>query len=198
MPVINDAQAALLAEMWRGAATGKRDAILLTLGTGVGGAIACNGRLLTGQIGRAGHVGHISLNPAGSKDIVNTPGSLEDAIGGHTVSRRSNGRFASSEALVKAYRAGDAGAREIWLESVRALAAAIASLINVIDPQIVIIGGGIASAGNALFEPLNRCLDCFEWRPHGAGVPIVAAELGEFAGAIARGSKCDVAGEEGI
>lgn len=184
VPIINDAHAALLAEMWHGAAAGKRDAILLTLGTGVGGAIASDGRLLTGQIGRAGHMGHISLNPAGPNDIVNTPGSLEDAIGDHTVFRRSHGRFTTSEALVDAYRAGDAGAREVWLESVRALAAAIASLINVVDPQVVIIGGGIAAAGKALFEPLSGYLDRFEWRPHGIAVPVVAAELGEFAGAI--------------
>ena len=76
VPVINDAHAALIGESWLGAAIGNRNAILLTLGTGVGGAILCDGRLLRGHIGRAGHLGHVSLDPDGPGDIVRTPGSL--------------------------------------------------------------------------------------------------------------------------
>lgn len=184
VPVLNDAHAALVAELWRGAAAGARNAVLLTLGTGVGGGIVCDDRLLRGHLGRAGHLGHLSLDPDGSRDIVNTPGSLEDAIGDHTVHARSGGRFASTAALVTAHRAGDADASRVWLRSVKILAAAVASIINAVDPELFLIGGGIAQAGPALFDPLNRFLDDYEWRPGGARVRIIPAALGDYAGAL--------------
>lgn len=182
--VLNDAQEALLGEIWLGAARGARNAILLTLGTGVGGGIVCDGHLLRGHIGRAGHIGHISLNPEGEKDIVNTPGSLEEAIGDCSVEQRSGGRFHSTYDLVEAHRAGDAEATKIWLRSVKYLAAGIVSLVNTIDPETVIVGGGItAGSGKLLFEPLQKFMDEWEWRPTGSAVKIVPAKLGEYAGA---------------
>src|ERR1043165_1668469 len=165
--VLNDAHAALLGEVWQGAAKGYRNAILLTLGTGVGGAALVDGRLIKGQIGRAGHLGHVTVNSDGTPDIVNTPGSLEQMIGNYNVSDRSGGRFSSTRKLVEAHLAGDGKATTIWLRSVSPLAAASASFINAFDPKVVIIGGGIAKAGNALFEPLRQQLDQFEWRPMG-------------------------------
>ena len=165
--VLNDAHAALLGEIWLGAGKGVRNAFLLTLGTGVGGAAFCDGRLLKGQLGRAGHLGHISLDIHGAKDIVNTPGSLEDAIGECTIKARTSGAYASTRELVDAANRGDVRAKEIWLRSVHKLACAIASLINVLDPEVVIIGGGIAQAGAALFEPLEAAVRKFEWQPAG-------------------------------
>jgi len=182
--VLNDAHAALLGEVWQGAAKGYHNVILLTLGTGVGGAVLIDGRLIKGQIGRAGHLGHTSINSDGAPDIVNTPGSLEQMIGNYNVAERSNGRFTSTRKLVEAHLAGDAEATKIWLRSMHHLAAAITSFINAFDPEVVIIGGGIAQAGPALFKPLRRYLDQFEWRPMGHMVPVIAAALGEKAGAI--------------
>jgi len=184
VPVLNDAQAALLGETWKGAAAGAQNAILLTLGTGVGGAILCDGRVLRGAIGRAGHLGHISLDPTGEKDIVNTPGSLELLIGNCTIEQRTQGRFKTTHALAAAHREGDREASAYWLKSVRDLACAIASIVNCVDPEVVIIGGGIAAAGEALFSPLNRFLDEVEWRPHAHRIRIVPASLGEYSGAI--------------
>lgn len=184
VPVLNDAQAALLGEVWKGAASGSKNALLLTLGTGVGGAALVDGVLLRGHIGRAGHLGHICLNPDGSPDIVGTPGSLEDAIGECTLRERSNGRFASTEALIAAHQAGDAEAGRVWLRSVNLLACGLVSLINALDPEIVVIGGGISNSGAALFDPLRAHLEQLEWRPTGSSVQIVPATLGEWAGAF--------------
>ena len=184
VPVLNDAQAALLGEVWKGSAAGAGNAILLTLGTGVGGAILCDGRILKGAIGRAGHIGHMTLDVDGIDDMVRAPGSLETMIGNYTVGERSGGRFESTRELVAAVQRGDGEAKKVWERSVYQLGCAIVSVINVVDPEVVIIGGGIATAGPALFEPLNRVLDKHEWRPHGHKAKIVAAALGEFAGAI--------------
>jgi glucokinase len=183
VPVLNDAHAALLGEVWQGAASGSDNAILLTLGTGVGGAILSEGKLLKGSIGRAGHLGHISVCENDELSIFGTPGSLEAAVGNHSITKRGAGRFTSTLELVKAHQAGDVTAAELWLRTVRTLARAIASFINMLDPQIVIIGGGIAKSGKALFEPLGEFLDEMEWRPDGHHVRIVPAALGEWAGA---------------
>ena len=182
--VLNDAHAALLGEVWRGAAKGYLNAILLTLGTGVGGAALIDGRLIKGQIGRAGHLGHVSVYSDGSPDIVNTPGSLEQMIGNYNLSERSGGRFNSTRLLVEAHLRGENDATKIWLRSIHHLAAAVASFINAFDPEIVIVGGGIAQAGGALFDPLRKELDRFEWRPLGHTVQVIPAALGEKAGAI--------------
>lgn len=181
--VLNDAHAALLGEVWRGAARGYQSVILLTLGTGVGGAALVNGKLLGGAIGRGGHFGHATVDYQGPPDICNMPGSLEVAMGNATVPQRSHGRFESTRHLVEAFEAGDAAAERIWLDSVKRLACAIASFINIIDPEAVILGGGIAEAGKSLFEPLERFRAEMEWRPGGHCGPILPAQLGDVAGA---------------
>ncbi|MBI1841710.1 MAG: ROK family protein [Verrucomicrobia bacterium] len=184
IPVLNDAHAALLGEAWKGAARGLRNVILITLGTGVGGAAMVDGRLLRGEIGRAGHLGHASLDPDAPPDICGTPGSLELAIGNCTIEERTGGRFSTTHDLVESHLAGDAEATRVWLGAVRKLAAAIASYINSLDPAAVIVGGGIARSGDALFVPLTEMVRRMEWRPGGREVLILPAELGEFAGAL--------------
>jgi glucokinase len=184
VPVLNDAHAALLGEAWIGAAVGYRNAALLTLGTGVGGALLAAGRLFRGHIGRAGHFGHISLNPDGPPDIVGTPGSLEQTIGNSTLAERSAGQFTSTRQLVEAHLNGDEKATDVWLRSVYNLAAGITSIINAFDPEVIIIGGGIAQAGPALFDPLEHFLEKVEWRPQGHRVRIIPAALGNLAGTL--------------
>lgn len=183
--VLNDAHAALLGEVWAGAAKDTQDAFMLTLGTGVGGAVWSGGKLVKGKIGRAGHLGHLSVDSNAPCDDFNTPGSLEDAIGNQTIAQRGEGRYATTHALLDAYAAGDEHAKKVWHTSVRHLAAAIASLINVLDPEVVIIGGGIAvGAKDRLFTPLQQMLDTFEWRPGGNQARLVPAELGDNAGCL--------------
>jgi glucokinase len=183
IPVLNDAHAALLGEVWLGAAHGCENVIMLTLGTGVGGAAMVDGRLLRGYTGKAGHLGHTCLDPDGAQDVCNVPGSLEVAIGNCTVRERSGGRFETTHDLIAAHEHGDSEATRVWLQSVRALACAIGSFTNILDPEIAVIGGGIARAGAALFEPLERFVREVEWKT-GPGVKIVPAKLDEFAGAF--------------
>jgi len=183
VPVTNDAHAALLGEIGHGAAKGLDDVVLLTLGTGVGGAIVSGGRLLRGHIGRAGHLGHLTTDFRAAGDICGTPGSLEDAIGFCTLEQRSGGKFENTTDLVAAAESGDSEATEIWETSVRALAASIASITNALDPEAVIIGGGIAQAGAPLFDRIDHYLEEYEWRPAGHRVKVLRAELGEWAGA---------------
>ena len=184
VPVANDAHSALAGEVWIGAARGLQNAILLTLGTGVGGAILADGKILRGHLGRAGHLGHTCLDIHGPPSIVGTPGALEHFIGNHNIAARTNGRFATTHQLVAAYSGGDSEAARFWIASIHALACAIASFVNILDPEAVIIGGGIAQAGDALFEPLHTELARIEWRPAGQAVRLLPAMLGEWAGAI--------------
>ncbi len=186
--VMNDAQAALMGEVWKGAAQGLSNVLMITLGTGVGGAAMVDGQLLRGHIGRAGHLGHISLDVDGPPDICRTPGSLETAIGNCSIKERTKGRFTSTHDLVKAGLQGDTEALHIWHRSVRHLAAGLVSLINVLDPEAILLGGGIAESGRALLDPLQRELDRMEWIIQEHRVAIISASLGEFAGAY--GAAC--------
>ena len=143
-----------------------------------------DGRLLRGHIGRAGHLGHVCLDPDGPRDVTGMPGALEVAIGNCTIESRSRGRFKTTHELVAASQAGDASAREVWERSIRYLACAVASYVNILDCEAVIVGGGIARAGDALFIPLRNLVQDMEWQPGGAKVRILPAQLGEMAGAF--------------
>ncbi|MCO5240994.1 MAG: ROK family protein [Chitinophagaceae bacterium] len=183
--VLNDAHAALMAEAKFGAGKGYRNIILLTLGTGVGGSVMINGALHQGLLGRAGHLGHVTLNAdSDTCDITQMPASLEDAIGQCTITQRSFGKFTSTDQLVRAYQAGDSIATYVWLHSIKRLAVALCSFINFISPDIIILGGGIARAGDDLFKPLDHFMDIFEWRYAGIRTPVVQAVFDEYSGAV--------------
>jgi len=184
--VINDGQSACLAEyesFYR--AKGVKHLLMLTLGTGVGGGIIINGQLYQGNLQRAGHVGHITVDYKGAPTMTNMPGSLEHAVGNFSVSERTNGQFKSVRELVDAYEKGDAKAEVWWLESVQKLAVGLASLTNVLSPECIVLGGGIAAgAKEALFQPLEMYMTEYEWRPGGHRTEIKSARLGAYAGAI--------------
>ena len=183
VPVVNDGHAALLGEAWLGAARGFKNVILLTLGTGVGGATLVEGKLLRGRTGKGGHFGHTSLGPGEPLDICNCPNSLELAIGNCSVPQRSNGRFSHTGEMMKAIEAGDSEAEKIWLKSIEDLATAICSFSNILDPEAVILGGGIANAGDRLFKPLREFLDPILWKTDDYEVKLLPAQLGDLAGA---------------
>jgi glucokinase len=124
------------------------------------------------------------LDADGEPDSLGIPGTLEEAVGNRTLARRSRGLFDSTEGLVAAHLAGDAHATRVWLRSVYRLACAVTSMICVLDPEVFIIGGGMARAGAALFDPLDQYLGLMEWRPGGHRVRVVPAALGGSAGAL--------------
>jgi glucokinase len=186
--VLNDAVAALMAEAKFGACKDVRHAVMLTLGTGVGGAILIDGKPYQGAFSKAGHIGHMVIDHAGDTDVTGMPGSLEECIGNCTIEKRSAGRFSSTRDLLDAAAAGDTGAREIWLKSVRQLAIGLASITNILSPEVIVLGGGIAEAGDALFQPLSKFMDQYEWRAGGNATHIVKAKYGDLAGAIGAAS----------
>ena len=183
IPVLNDGHAALLGEAWLGAAKGFQTVILLTLGTGVGGAALVEGKLLRGRTGKAGHFAHTSLGPDGPPDDCGCPSSLELAIGNCSIPERSNGRFTHTWEMMEAIENGDAEAENIWLKSLKDLATAICSFTNILDPEAVILGGGIANAGDRLFVPLRNYLDPLLWKTDDYEIKLLPAQLGDLAGA---------------
>ena len=185
--VVNDAIAAMMAEATFGTAKGKKHVVMLTLGTGVGGAIMIDGKPYQGAFHKAGHMGHMVIDHEGDCDVTGMPGSLEECIGNCTIEKRSNGRFASTRELLDAYRRGDEQAQGVWLKSVRQLALGLASVTNILSPETIVLGGGITEAGKDLFEPLYQFMEQFEWRA-GGKVEIVKATYGDLAGAI--GAAC--------
>jgi glucokinase len=187
--VLNDAHAALLAEVNFGVAKGFKNVVMLTLGTGVGGAILINGLLYQGVNQRAGSIGDMSLN-AESKEIgfLQVPGTLEDSMGNESVPKRSGNKFQTTRDLVEAYSKGDVYATEVWLLSVKKLAVALCSLINILAPEQIVLGGGIAQSDERLFTPLSEFMNEYEWRPDGNATPVVKALFNDFAGAI--GAAC--------
>jgi len=186
--VLNDGVAALVAEAKTGAAKNSTNAIMITLGTGVGGALLINKQPYQGSFNKAGHIGHMVIDSNGDADVTNMPGSLEECIGNCTIEKRSNGKFASTHELLDAYKNGDELAKQVWLTSVKKLAIGLASASNFISPDTIVVGGGIAEANDDLFIPLNKWFDEFEWQPGGIRPKIVKAMQGDLAGAI--GAAC--------
>lgn len=186
--ILNDAIAAMMAEARFGAAKNRKNAVMLTLGTGVGGAILIGGKPYQGSFSKAGHLGHMVIDSNGEQDITGIPGSLEDAIGNCSIVKRSFGKYSNTHQLLEAYRNNNRFAAEIWLTSVRKLAIGLASLTNILSPEMVVLGGGITEAGEDLFGPLEKYMDIFEWRAGGNKTKIVKAQFGDMAGAV--GAAC--------
>lgn len=154
LPVViaNDANCAGLGEAWLGAGSQFKNMIMLTLGTGVGGAIILDGKLFVGHQGAAGELGLITLNPDGPRCNSGNNGSLEQYLSVQAV-RRATGKEPLK--LANLAQAGEQNALEFWQDYGRLLGAGLASLIYVLTPEAVIIGGGM-SAGAELFLPVAK------------------------------------------
>jgi glucokinase len=186
--VLNDGVAAMMAEASFGSCKGAKHAVLLTLGTGVGGAILIHGKPYQGAFNKAGHIGHMVVDHEGDIDVTGMPGSLEECIGDYTIQKRSNGKFSSTHELLNAYHKGDDFAKAVWLKSIKQLSLALASITNILSPEIISLGGGISEAGETLFEPLEIFMEQYEWRAGGNKTNIVKATFSDLAGAIGAAS----------
>ncbi len=183
LPVImaNDANCAGLGEVWLGAGQGLGNVIVLTLGTGVGGAIILNGQLFVGHHGAAGELGLITLNPDGPDCNSGNNGSLEQYLSIQAI-RRETG-LDPAELAQKAIE-GDQIACQFWQQYGRLLGAGLASLIYVLTPEAIILGGGISAAA-ALFLPSTQAEIERRVLPQSrVGMQLLLAKLGNQAGTI--------------
>ncbi len=201
--VDNDANVAAYGEYRFGAGRGFRDLLLVAVGTGIGGGIVSDGRVFRGANGFAAEIGHVIVEPDGPPCGCGNLGCWEQVAAGRAIDRmgqeaarerggsllltmaeghpeRVTGRVVTEAAL-----RGDEAALGVLAEVGRRLGTGIAGLVNILDPQIVVVGGGAIFAGDLLLDPARAAfLEAVEGPEHRPRVPIVAARLGNDAGAV--------------
>ncbi len=169
--VENDASAAAWGEKVFGVAQNSQNFVMITLGTGVGGAVFVRGRLLSGSTGLAGLVGHVSVNPDGIQCICGGRGCLEAYASGTGIAKaareaigaKSGGRLAeiasanlgdiSAKDVFDAAKCGDPIATSIVMQAAKYLGTSIGGLVTLLNPELVVIGGGVSNAGRLLLNP---------------------------------------------
>src|SRR4051812_8406733 len=181
--VAHDVRAAARGEAAAGAARGRSDWLLVTLGTGGGAAVVVAGRPYAGAHGVGGELGHLVVAPDGPECACGARGCVEALASAAAVERRyaaSTGRAVPAEAVISRAGAGDAAAADVWRDAVAALAAGLGAAGVMLDPGLIVVGGGLAGAGPALFDPLTAELR--RRLPFLAAPPVVPAALGADAG----------------
>lgn len=196
----NDANCAVLGEWWQGAARGTRIAIGLTIGTGIGGGIIIDSRLYHGASDIAGEVGHMTIDANGRRCKCGNYGCVEAYASGPNIALRAVEALESGSAsslasyvggdlhrvtaqiVYQAAHAGDALALEVVKETAKFLGAAVGNLINIFNPEAVVIMGGVTLAGESLFEPLRREVSRRAFKPAVQVCRIVPGELTGVAG----------------
>jgi glucokinase len=187
--VDNDANAAAMAEWSIGAGRGCEHMIMLTLGTGIGGGLILGGRLYRGWTGAAAELGHMVLEFDGPpcRGFCTGHGHFEQSVSGSAaadLARELLGPDAGAHELVSAARSGDDAARDALGEMGRRVGAGIASLVNIFNPELVVVGGGFGVALDLLIEPALETLHRDGLPPARDLVRVVAATLGEEAGMV--------------
>lgn len=204
----NDANAAALAEWQFGAGQGYRHVAYLTVSSGIGGGVVADGKIYRGAHGTAGEIGHTIVMPDGPSCTCGRRGCLEGLASGWSIARRAKEAMEQEEGysslrqyaetlraemIFEAAERGDALAARIIEETCRYLAIGIGNLINLFDPEVVVLGGGVSKAGDRLFIPLRRFLETEAVPVSGTVPPIVPGSLydnGGLLGAIAVIAQC--------
>jgi glucokinase len=200
--VDNDANVAAIAEHRHGAARGARDAVMLTIGTGIGGGLILDGRPYRGSTGAGAELGHVVIDMDGPPCQGNCPnrGCVEALASGHALAREGRaaaerdpdsalgrvlaaGEEIDGKAVTDAALAGDRAAREAVATIGRNLGVALATFANVFDPDVIVIGGGVSVVGDLLLEPARAELRSRALPPMDR-TPVRGAELGPDAGMI--------------
>ncbi|MDD4910472.1 MAG: ROK family protein [Candidatus Omnitrophica bacterium] len=187
LPVIidNDVNLMCLAEGRFGAAASARNALCITLGTGVGGGILIGGRLYRGSSYLAGEIGHMPLNLDGPRCNCGGRACLERYVGNRYIAlyaRKAFGRQVSLEELSVLGRKGDKKAIRVWRGIGEYLGVALSSAVNLLNPDTIVIGGGVAEAGEVLFKQVRRIIAERAMPDSAKAVRVVRAELGSDAG----------------
>lgn len=196
----NDADAAALGELYGGALVGKKTALLITLGTGVGGGIILGGRVFAGGLGHGNELGHMIIQQGGPVCTCGNRGCIESlctatwlisqgrkAVVENPLSliyEKSQGDMekVTAKIVVDCAREGDAFAKDIFNTYLESLSSAIVSLAALLDPEVIALGGGVSLAGDYLFEPLRKLVK--EKSFFKSDYKIVPAKLGNDAGII--------------
>lgn len=198
----NDANCATLAEWWVGAAQGANNVVGMTIGTGIGGGLILNGKLFHGSSDAAGEIGHTTLDANGRRCKCGNYGCLEAYASGPATAERARERMAGGEdsqltamcdgdiskitaqMVYDASARGDDVAREVVRETARFLGTGIANLLNVFNPEVVVLTGGVAQAGEDLFRPLRAEVRRRAFKPSVDACRIVPGSLGGNAGTV--------------
>ncbi len=191
----NDANAMAYGEWTYGAAKGGVHVVCITLGTGVGGALILDGRLYRGAQLGAGEIGHMSIDYRGKPGAHNNPGDLEEYVGNRQIAARAVKRYAAAgqqkdaqhctpRDLAEAAMAGDSVASQLWEDMGEELGAALASVVWILNPDTIVIGGGVANAGDLIFEPVRRTIRNRTQKVIYEHLRVVPATLGNDAGII--------------
>ncbi len=188
----NDANLMAIGEGRMGGARGFSHYIAITLGTGVGGAIISDGKLLKGFNGGGGEIGHILVNPDGPRCNCGSQGCLEAYVGQIGIKKYYSAKYPRfiglglKELNQKAIE-GDEEAREVFAHAGVILGAALAGLVNILNPECIVIGGGVAAADDFLFIPLRKEIERRAFKIYLDGLQIRKAELGNWAGVVGAG-----------
>jgi glucokinase len=188
----NDANAATLAEWAHGAGRGTRHMVMLTLGTGVGGGLILDGKPYRGAIGAGAELGHmvIDLDGPPCQGVCPGRGHLEALASGHAATIAAQEQFGpavDAHRLVRLANEGDGAAVALLAELGHRLGAGIVSLVNIFNPELVVVGGGFSAAGDFLLEPARELVAREALSPARELVRIVRAELGTAAGLVGAG-----------
>ncbi|MFW6040102.1 MAG: ROK family protein [Gemmatimonadota bacterium] len=202
----NDANAATIGEWWVGAGRDVESMVGVTLGTGIGGGIVLGGELYHGTSDVAGEIGHMSIDSTGRKCKCGNYGCLEAYASGPAIAARAveglqtgeqsvlpdlvEGELSriTAETVYEGIVAGDAFAREVMRDTAKFLGSGLANLINVLNPEMIVISGGVTRAGDHLLEPLRNEVRRRAFRHAFESCRIVTSELGTRAGVI--GAAC--------
>jgi len=189
----NDANAAGLAEALYGAARGRPVSLYVNVGTGIGGAIIIGGEIHHGANGSAGEIGHTVVDPDGPTCNCGRRGCVEAIASGTAIARAakragvpapSASRDLSGQDVVEAARKGDRACAEIVADAAAGLGLAIANAVNVLDPDIVVLGGGLSAAGSVWLDPLRESFRLHAVSPPSQETCLVVAQLGYRAGVL--------------
>lgn len=182
--VLNDARAGALGEGGFGAARGMSDFLYVSLGTGIGAAIVKDGRVLGGDHGRAGELGHISVDQRGPKCACGSRGCLETFVSAAALEGRwlaVHGRPLTARKIIDQVIAREPAATALWDEAVEALAEGLLTAMSLVDPAAIVLGGGLTGAGPRLIEPLTAAIAARS-RPFHAAAELRLASLGDWSG----------------